>query len=61
MIKVAMDHEELTKQFQLTLSPISVDPPARLKKKSSSWKDIGMAHSVSWPLHVVFTPSALEK
>ena len=64
MIQVAMDHEELTKQFQLTLSLSPSDPGAaqiKLNKKSNSWKNVGMSHSVSWPLHVVFTPSTLDK
>jgi gamma-tubulin complex component 4 len=64
MIKIAMEHEELTKQFQLTVITPATElgkAPAISRRKMSAWKYIGMVHTVSWPLHVVFTPAALEK
>ena len=64
MIKIAMDHEKIMKSFELTV----IVPAAELgkiltksRKKQSAWKYIGMAYTVAWPLHVVFTPTALEK
>ena len=64
MIKIAMDHEELTKQFQLTVITPHAElgkAPAKSRRKISAWRHIGMVHTVSWPLHVVFTPASLEK
>ena len=64
MIKVAMDHEELTKLFQLTVVSAAADRGKgsfKARKRQSAWKYVGMVHTVSWPLHVVFTPAALEK
>ena len=63
MIKVAMDHEGLAKQFELTLSlPSAQTSGVSLKSKMpNSWKYVGMTHTVSWPLHIVFTPATLEK
>lgn len=60
MIKVAMNHEELSKNFQLTLN-FPTGELGSSKKKQSSWRFLGMTHTVAWPLHVVFTPAALEK
>lgn len=64
MIKISMDYEEFTKQFQLTVTAPSSELHKVLlksRKKANAWKYIGMTHTVSWPLHVVFTPAALEK
>lgn len=63
MIKISMDYEEFTKQFQLTvIAPSSELHKVLVKsKKTNAWKYIGMTHTVSWPLHVIFTPAALEK
>lgn len=64
MIKIGMDHEELTKQFQLTVITQASDlgkASAMSRRMISAWNYIDMAHIVSWPLHVVFTPFALEK
>lgn len=64
MMKIGIDHEELTKQFNLTVNtPLSElgKVPAISRRKTSSWKYIGMTHTVSWPLHVVFTPTALKR
>ena len=64
MIKVAMDHEDLTKQFQLTVTGPTTEfgrEPRKSIRKLSAWKSIGMGHNVSWPLQVVFTTAALEK
>ena len=64
MIKIGMDHEELAKQFELIVTTPTSElgkAPARSKRKTSAWRYIGLAHTVSWPLHVVFTPAALEK
>ena len=59
MIKIGMDHEELARQFELTLSlPLT---ELSSKSKLNSWKHVGMSHTVSWPLHVIFTPSSLER
>ena len=59
MIKVAMNHEELSKSFQLTVN-FKTGEPKDSKKKKSSWRFLGMAHTVAWPLHVIFTPASLE-
>ncbi|CAI7997342.1 Gamma-tubulin complex component 4 [Geodia barretti] len=63
MIKIAMDHEELAKQFELTLSlpPVQSSGVSLKSKMTNSWKYVGMSHKVSWPLHVVLTPATLEK
>ena len=61
MIKVAMDHEELAKQFELTLSLPPVQSSGVKSEMTNSWKYVGMSHKVSWPLHVVLTPATLEK
>jgi gamma-tubulin complex component 4 len=62
MIKIALDHEELTKQFQLILNlPAADTGKVKQEKKSNSWRYIGITHTVSWPLHVVFTPASLGK
>ena len=64
MMKIGIDHEELTKQFKLVVNaPLSElgKVSAISRRKSCSWKHIGMTHAVSWPLHVVFTPTALKR
>ena len=64
MIKIGLEREDVMKQFQLIVTvpvPELGKSSVKLKKKISSWKYLGMTHTVSWPLHVVFTPSALAK
>ena len=63
MIKIGVEHEELTKQFKLTVTapPSEMDKmPYLNRRKMQSWKFVGMKHTVSWPLHIIFTPTALN-
>ena len=71
MLKVGMENEELMKQFQLTVSLPTPDPKkpsltavATARKEggsASAWNHLGLSHTVSWPLHILFTPATLEK
>ena len=69
MLKVGLDNEDLMKQFKLTV----VTPqrgvsqtqesrgPAPAETKKPGWCSLGLTHSVEWPLHILFTPTMLEK
>ena len=63
MIKIGIEHEELAKQFKLTVTVPQSEMdkmPYLTKMKMQSWKFVAMIHTVSWPLHIVFTPTALN-
>ena len=66
-MKVGMENEDLMKQFTLAVTLPQQEerrPPGSglsAKKGESAWKHLNLAHSVSWPLHILFTPAILEK
>lgn len=67
MVKVGMENEDLMKQFKLTVTLPQQEerrpqgPGPATKKGEGAWKHLNLAHSVSWPLHILFTPAILEK
>jgi len=67
MVKVGMENEDLMKQFKLTVTLPQQEerrpkgPGPTTKKGEGAWKHLNLAHSVSWPLHILFTPAILEK
>ena len=68
-MKIGMENEDLMKQFKLTVTlPQREDKkllgssrPTTKRKGESAWNHLGLSHSVSWPLHILFTPTILEK
>ena len=67
MVKVGIENEDLMKQFKLTVTLPQQEerrpqgPGPATKKGEGAWKHLNLAHSVSWPLHILFTPAILEK
>ena len=55
MLKVGMDNEDLMKQFKLVVTL----PPH--KGGGAAWNFLGLTQTVEWPLHILFTPTMLEK
>ena len=68
-MKIGMENEDLMKQFKLTVTlPQQEDKklqgssrPTTKRKGEGAWNHLGLSHSVSWPLHILFTPTILEK
>lgn len=75
-MKVGMENEELLKQFTLTVVLPASEGKRPLAgrrwageagggggsgEKFSAWNHLSLSHSVSWPLHILFTPAILEK
>ncbi len=70
MLKVGIDNEDLMRQFRLTVSAppptkkLAFVPPTAPKGDGAmvgAWSHLGLAHTVSWPLHILLTPAILEK
>ena len=64
------DEERLLRQFRLTLPslPTDADKPApsasaysKPKSMSSAWNQLGLLYTPTWPLHILFTYSVVEK
>ena len=64
-MKIGIENEDLMKQFKLTVTlPQQEDKKLRSitkRKGEGAWNHLGLSHSVSWPLHILFTPTILEK
>lgn len=65
MVKIGIENEDLMKQFKLTVTlPQQEDKKlwsTTKRKGEGAWNHLGLSHSVSWPLHILFTPTILEK
>ena len=71
MLKIGLDNEDLMKQFKLTVvAPLQrrgilrakdQQGPSPAETKKPGWSSLGLTHTVEWPLHILFTPTILEK
>lgn len=63
MTKIGIENEELLHHFKLTLPTVEQKRPfsSQLKKEDKAWNHLGLSYTPKWPLHVLFTPTVLEK
>ena len=65
-VQVAIESDDVSKQFELTMGPSTVPgqlapPPLGAGNTDSPWERLGLSYTVSWPHHLLFTPPVLEK
>eukprot|EP00731_Ephydatia_muelleri_P031040 Em0022g554a len=62
MIKVAIESDDIAKQFTLTMTPLAAPVAATPTGDADNpWERLGLCYTVSWPHHLLFTPPVLEK
>lgn len=66
MVRVGMDSESMAKQFQLLVPFVKQRGAQKTSSSSESlkwsgWDQLTLAHTLEWPLPILFTPPVLEK